>query len=319
MASKVIWFFYAVDFVLRKKIPLYSGKVKYCKHTKLDLKTSSEYIQKKIKSGEPFVAGRIGLFELAAMRMYEFDKKNKYSLVMDNIYNCAGFFPNDISLGKKFLKTQSDALREMDLLAPNYNLCENYFANKFMKNGSYIAHSFDVFDVCRDNVEWTKALEGKRVLVVTPFTDSVKQQYSKREKLFPGNNILPEFKELITYKSLLTIGEIKDPRFDTWFDALDFMKKEIMNIDFDVALLGCGAYGFALAAYIKQNGKQAIHMGGALQILFGIMGKRWDGTRTGKEIHIREDIARYYSDEWTYPIEERPKDADKVEYGPYWK
>lgn len=318
MASKVTWFFYAVDYVFRKKLPVYKKNKKYCNVKVLDIKRSSDYLTEKINSGKPFVAGRIGLFELAAMRMYEFNKKDKYSLVMDNIYNCAGFFPNDISLGKKFLLIQSNALSEMDLLAANYNLCENYFINKLMNKNAVISESFDIFDVCRDNVDWTTALEGKKVLVVTPFTESVIMQYAKREKLFHGKNILPEFGELITYKSLLTIGEIKDSRFDTWFDALEFMKNEILELDFDIALLGCGAYGFPLASYIKKAGKQAIHMGGALQILFGIMGKRWDGTRLGGEVHIREDIARYYSDEWTYPIEGRPKEADKVEYGPYW-
>lgn len=58
-------------------------------------------------------------------------------------------------------------------------------------------------------------------------------------------------------------------------------------------------------------------MEGSLQILFGIMGKRWDGSVFGGK--MREDVAKYYNDNWIYPIEERPVDASKVEYGPYWK
>lgn len=49
------------------------------------------------------------------------------------------------------------------------------------------------------------------------------------------------------------------------------------------------------------------------------MGRRWDGSQTGQVGKIREDIAKYYNEYWTYPLEERPKDADKVEYGPYWR
>ena len=45
-----------------------------------------------------------------------------------------------------------------------------------------------------------------------------------------------------------------------------------MKFDFDVALIGCGAYGFPLAAKLKTAGKQAIHLGGVLQALFGIKG-----------------------------------------------
>lgn len=40
--------------------------------------------------------------------------------------------------------------------------------------------------------------------------------------------------------------------FSTWFDALDYMCGECEKIDFDIALLGCGAYGYPLAAHIKK-------------------------------------------------------------------
>ena len=63
-------------------------------------------------------------------------------------------------------------------------------------------------------------------------------------------------------------------QFNTWFDALDYMKSEIDKYDYDVCLIGCGAYGFPLATHVKHNGKQAIHLGGTLQLLFGIKGNR---------------------------------------------
>lgn len=316
--NKAVWFFYAVDYTLRKKIPFYDRTKKYCRREVLGAQQASDLLAGMLQGNEPFAAGRLGLFELAAMRMYEFGKKDKYPVVMDNIYNCAGFFPRDLSLGDRFTGVMENAMRETDLLACNRNLCENYFINHYMQHDSRVCENFDLFEIARLEHSWTSALKGKRVLVVTPFTESVRAQYSKREMLFPGTDILPEF-ELQTYRSLMTVGDMQDARFASWFDALSFMQEEICRMDFDVALLGCGAYGFPLAAEIKKAGKQAVHMGGILQILFGIMGKRWDGTRTGSEIHIREDIARYYNDNWIYPLEEKPAEAGKVEYGPYWK
>ena len=318
MAKKITWFFYAVDYVLRKKIGIYGKKKKYSKLPELSISEASDYIADGINSGKPFMAGRFGFFELAAMRMYEFGKKDKYEIVINNIYNCAGFFPNDISLGNRFNEVMVSALKRTDMLALTTQLCENYFINRYMEDNAATVKSFDVYDVCRDESNWTSALEGKKVLVVSPFTDSIISQYEKRERLFSGRNVLPQM-HLLTYKSLLTIGDIKDDRFNNWFEALDFMAEEIMKIDFDVALLGCGAYGFALAARIKDSGRQAVHMGGALQLLFGIMGRRWDGSRFGGKEYMEPHIARYYNEDWTYPIEERPKEADKVEYGPYWQ
>lgn len=318
MRKAATWISYAVDYTLRKKIKWFNQHKKYVKREMLDNESASRKLQSLIVSGQPFAAGRIGWFEMAAMRMYEFEIRKKYPLVMDNIYNCAGFFPNDINLGKEFLEIMKNALHEMDIIGPFYQLCENYFIDYYSKKDLVAAESAGIFEICQLEDVWTKALRGKKVLVVSPFSDTIKQQYAKRELLFPGKEILPEFSLLLTYRSLMTVGDMKDDRFGTWFDALEFMKKEILEMDFDIALLGCGAYGFPLAAEIKKAGKQAVHMGGILQILFGIMGKRWDRTRTENRIHIREDIAKFYNENWTYPLETKPPETSKVEYGPYW-
>ena len=132
---------------------------------------------------------------------------------------------------------------------------------------------------------------GKKVLVIHPFEESIQEQFSRREKLFPGTEILPDF-ELKTLRAVQTIAGEKDSRFATWFDALEYMYEEAMKIDFDIAILGCGAYGFPLAAKLKKAGRQVIHMGGATQILFGIKGSRWVN-------NPRAQIE--FNDEWVYP------------------
>ena len=91
------------------------------------------------------------------------------------------------------------------------------------------------------------------------------------------------------------------------------MYNEAMKMDFDIAIIGCGAYGMPLAAKLKQAGKQAIHLGGATQLLFGIKGKRWVENYPSK-------IATLFNDAWVYPDEiEVPQAAKVVEGGCYWK
>ncbi len=114
----------------------------------------------------------------------------------------------------------------------------------------------------------------------------------------------------MTLKAVQTIAGQKDERFADWFEALSYMEQEALAKDFDVALVGCGAYGFPLAARLKRAGKQVVHMGGALQLLFGIRGKRWDD---------REDYQVLFNDAWQRPLEEeRPAGAAKVENQCYW-
>jgi hypothetical protein len=123
---------------------------------------------------------------------------------------------------------------------------------------------------------------------------------------------LPEF-ELKTLKAVQTIAGEKDERFSTWFEALEYMFEETMKIDFDIAIIGCGAYGMPLAAKLKKTGKQAIHLGGETQLLFGIKGKWWEENYPSK-------IASCFNEYWGYPADsEKPKNAGTVEMGCYWK
>lgn len=141
-------------------------------------------------------------------------------------------------------------------------------------------------------------------MVIHPFAETIKSQYEKKEHLFDNKNVLPEF-SLKTIKAVQSIAGTKT-EFVDWFEALESMKRQIAETDFDVAIIGCGAYGMPLAAYCKQLGKKAVHLGGATQLLFGIKGKRWDNYSL-------------YNEYWVRPLEsETPLNAKKIESGCYW-
>ena len=60
-------------------------------------------------------------------------------------------------------------------------------------------------------------------------------------------------------------------------NPLKSMEDEMDRTDYDILLVGAGAYGFHLAHHAKEMGKIGIHVAGALQLLFGIKGGRWTG------------------------------------------
>lgn len=101
---------------------------------------------------------------------------------------------------------------------------------------------------------WTKALANQKVLVIHPFAETILNQYKKRELLFTNPDILPLFKELHIIKAVQSLGG-DDKRFNNWFDALEWMKYKMNQIDYDICLIGCGAYGFPLAAHAKNKVK----------------------------------------------------------------
>lgn len=171
------------------------------------------------------------------------------------------------------------------------------------------------------NKPWTRCLKGKRVVVVHPFAEDILVQYiNNRTLLFNNLDTLPEFASLRTVKAVQSLGG-ENNGFKDWFDALKWMEDEIDKEDYDICLIGCGAYGFPLAAHVKRQGKKAVHLGGALQLLFGIRGKRWENPSYG----IREwgipygSYSSLMNKYWVRPGEGgRPKNANQVEGGCYW-
>lgn len=270
----------------------------------------------KIKSGEPFFAGRFGGFELLNLRYNDFGGfyKQQYdgNYHFNFLCNNAGFFPHDISLLPKFSDEMKKACKEVDVLAVWFNAYEDYYMKKFMKKDLDICYLLDLEPWASEKIHWSVALEGKKVLIIHPFEATIIKQFENRNKIFPNTNILPEF-ELKTLKAVQTIAGEKDDRFKTWFEALDWMYEEAMKKDFDIAIIGCGAYGFPLGARIKKSGKQAIHLAGATQLLFGIWGDRWKYERNNK------NIRRLDKSNWISPLpEDTPQKHKNVEKGCYW-
>lgn len=121
---------------------------------------------------------------------------------------------------------------------------------------------------------WAK---GKKVLFISPFSESIEYQYQKKENLHL-NLIIPDF-ELLTYTSPITYNTGNKVSFrdtNNWFEACDVMMNDIKDIDFDIAFLSCGCYANELGYKIKnQLKKKAIYLGGGLNLLFNIYGKRY--------------------------------------------
>ena len=318
MNKPFVWAVYGARHKLRSSSAKIRKLIPMCGRPLMRSPEASVLLKDKLCGNAPFLAGRMGLFETAAVRAQVFGREKNYGVVMKNIYECAGFFPEDTAYLKRFSDCMISCIAGTDIYAANREPMEAYLIDEYLPKGSAVCGSIRLYNIYESEINWSEGLKGKRVLVVTSFPESVEKQYARREEIYKGSNKLPEF-ELKTYRPLMTIGDMRDERFSDWFEALEFMKKEILSIDFDTALISCGAYSYPLGLAVKEAGRQAVCMGGVLQMLFGIMGRRWDGSRYGGPEHMDEHIKRWYNDSWIYPLEERPEAADKVEYGPYWK
>lgn len=286
-------------------------------------------IAERILGGQPLMVARMGRTEIDVCENVKYTfYKHRSNLrfiawrgqpnflnpfLIPNFNKLSGFWPcENVDALKAFYELICADMREVDILG---SWCRNEgdFSEEL---ASSIKVDRELMTPLLTDNPWTKALEGKKVLVVHPFVETIKSQYARRKLLFPDNpNILPVF-ELKVLKAVQTLG-YEDPNFKDWFEALEYMEQEIDKIDYDVCLLGCGAYGFPLAAHCKRRGKQAIHLGGILQLLFGIKGKRWE-TDPGY-INDYPYASTYYNDCWVRAsVSETPQKAGEVENGCYW-
>lgn len=280
-------------------------------------------IKKALLADEPVMIARLGSTELGCMVNYlGVKEKSKYKSVkgyitgktpswwwnrsiMQQMQDWSGFFPVDIKNIERFCEMMVTALPNVDILG-SWLKEEQFFNHQLANAKKVMLEDLEPFFTPQP---WTNALGGKKVLVVHPFDEAIRNQFEVREHLFE-NQLLPDF-ELITIQAVQTLAGEK-AAFNNWFEALDSMKAEIAATDFDVCILGCGAYGFLLASFVKDLGKKAIHLGGVTQLLFGIKGSRWEN-------YIVYPYMNLYNEYWIRPGDKnRPKNAEIVEGACYW-
>lgn len=282
-----------------------------------------------LRSENPCMIGRFGSNEIESTVFTRNRKYYKYDLINyargksdiwwypDNIVNRmyynAGFFSPSIEQLDMFGEEMMKAMPLLDILG-SWCKEEAYFLDK-LSNATFI--DLELLNPLwgSDGEPWTLALEGKNVLVVHPFAETIQAQYAKRENIHKDPRILPKF-SLTTIKAVQSITGQKPASFSTWFDALHYMQDEIDKHDYDTCIIGCGAYGFLLAAHCKRMGKKAIHLGGATQLLFGIKGKRWEDPNYGFN---GTSYSTFFTPYWTRPSsKEKPSQSSNIENGCYW-
>jgi hypothetical protein len=270
---------------------------------------SSALIRNELERSKPSMIARFGSVEIQGVlysRLGPAVRLLAQQRVFSSMRVNAGFFPVTDEALRRFSCLMIDDMQLVDILG-SWRI-EERLLTRYLKNAMRIDLKGIEPYLCSN--PWSEALAGLRVLVVHPFCATIQRQYEeKRGVLFEDKRVLPKFRSLQTVKAAQTIGG-DTCGFIDWFEALESMKAAIDSRNFDVAVVGCGAYGFPLAAHIKRRGKKVVHMGGATQILFGIRGRRWD-------THPR--ISALYNEHWVRPLpEEVPAGASRVEDGCYW-
>lgn len=265
-------------------------------------------------SGRPHAIGKLGSAELGAIRKYfrwanHPQREEQTALDRQVLCTNAGVFPDSYQTLEVFSQLMTrQVLPELTLIGVWFNLGEAGIIKRYAPNANHIAFgSFEVFGIT--GWRWTKALAGKRVLILHPFEATIRMQYAKRLQVWNGQeDILPEF-ELLTIKVPFSPALVPSMHPD-WLTTLNDLRQQMSTLQFDVALIGAGAYSLPLAVHAKKMNRIGIHLGGVTQLYFGIMGGRWDNDPS---------IQALANEYWVRPLpEDTPTNNALIEGGCYW-
>jgi hypothetical protein len=143
----------------------------------------------------------------------------------------AGVFPQDSGAYDRFGELFLSAITDCDMLIAWDVAGEAEILARYARKATLV----NALEPFFSPTPWTQALAGKRVLVISPFTESIRKQYAVRGSIWDDPRILPEF-TLRTLRAPLSAA-LTPPADKDWFAALARMQEEMDEVDYQVALI----------------------------------------------------------------------------------
>lgn len=221
--------------------------------------------------------------------------------IYDQMKTNAGFFGEDIKSWK------ADVLRCM--LTSDVSL-KVYSCSSFSVVDDVI-NKYQVFIPTVPYVEdisfWISFLDflpTNNLCFVSYFAEEMEKQIPFMNWIFP-KKIRYKKQNPRDWKFIFSENTIagNEPKDKSYNEVLEDLFQRCLEKDADVYLLSCGCYGLPLQYKLKEAGKKSVYIGGLMQLLFGLKGKRWDD---------RKIIKQHYNKYWKYPTK-KPINAEGVE------
>ncbi len=272
-------------------------------------------IETALQSGKGVLIGRHGTIELTCVLLLH----DGYQVGEDRLQTLernAGIFPTEAAQG--WATEYAVAAAVADCMAVGWYAPLARSEIKYVQRLNPFSHKIPLRSLepyyCPD-ASWLHALQGHHVCVVSSFTQTIQTQIPNLRHVWKGFNLFPDLIQWSFvrsyYSPALAKGVCEWPSdISSWKDAVTTMEEQVIATGARIALLGCGGLAMPLAARLKKRGIICIVLGGAIQILFGIKGKRWDRHPV---------ISQFFNDAWVYPDDDEvPYGAREVEGGCYW-
>lgn len=284
------------------------------------LEQDCKYIKNAIESNIPFFIGRIAGCELQIAHYF---LKNDFFDIVENMLqleNNAGIRVNDNDSLKEYVNKLIESYQHCTAIA-EWDINGKVFAHTGQGQHLITTKTPQILKInakalepyyFKQDISWMGALKGKRILIVHPFIKTFKKQHQNLKKIFPGRSWFEECELDFIQPPFTLAGNHQNKCWQEHYNEfIENLKEQAKNKDFDIALVAAGGYGMLISDYIFTELKRSvIYVGGALQIFFGVIGKRW---------FENKEIMKLVNDDWIRPDkDDKPQNFTKVEKGCYW-
>lgn len=286
----------------------------------MDIEENAKILCSYFQDSKPFLIGRNGSTELQVLQYY-MKHKEVSQKIMKALETYSGVFPASKESVLKWINEYIKALESADVMAEGWyepsKIFEKALLDKIvLKRKSILLRNLEPYYVTPE-LRWSQYLANKRVGIISSFANICEEQtyLSKAVWNNEAETLLPSSTQWIpiqTYYPSTIAGTNKQVSWnnENWEEAVETIVQKYKENPFDIALVGCGALGMIIGAKLKALGVQVIIMGGAIQILFGIRGKRWENHSV---------IKNFFNDAWIYPPEYlKPSNSYLIEDSCYW-
>lgn len=277
-------------------------------------------IQSVLLQPQPCAIGKIGTSELLALEYPErwirlsWPHSASWRRPAERLFHSGGLFPVQKRIFDDFVFEYSKTVQSLDLVSQwqdsgTYEAAlEQAVLNRLCPRAVRVG--FRLLQFFNPQAPWLDDLAKLRWLVIHPFEESIRNQLPHLSKLGVfSESSRSDLACRARDTSIIACPQLSymvAPRHRDWFEALHDLKSRMERETFDIALVGAGAWSLPLVVHAKKIGKRGIHLGGTLQLLFGIKGGRYD-------------TSGIYNDSWTRPLpSEVPPNFKKMEQGAYW-
>lgn len=281
------------------------------------LESDNRYIKRWIESNQPFFIGRIAGIELQIAYTLLNGDPIHLSFQLQELENNAGIkIINRESLKEYAIKLiesyeNCTCIAEWEKSGKVFAITgesQNWIGKKTLHIHKINALSLEPYYM-EDSISWMSSLQNKKILIIHPFVHTFQKQLSKLDEIFPNR----------TWFKNCTFQFIRPPftlagnhQNIDWREHYNKFVEEVRQINnYDIAFVAAGGYGMLISDVIyRELNKSVIYIGGALQLFFGVIGKRW---------FTNKEIMKFVNDEWIRPVkEDKPDNFVRVEKGCYW-